>query len=177
MKELKDNMKKYIGTKVINAVPMNRLDYTVLRGWQLPADENGSDEGYLVEYIDGVKTNVEGFDGYISWSPKGVFEKSYKDTFGFGEAIVALKNGMCIWRAGWNGRNLFVCKQIPAHIGEDIIPNMQSLPKCAKGYILATVKHVDYNNQCLIVNTNTGNADSWVPSISDIFAEDWVIIP
>lgn len=83
MKELKDNMKQYVGTKVINAVPMNRLDYNTLRGWKLPDDENGSDEGYLVEYVDGGKANVEGFDGYISWSPKDVFEKSYKPNYTF----------------------------------------------------------------------------------------------
>ena len=37
-------MKQYIGTKHIKAVAMNRLDYNVLRGWDLPADENGEDK-------------------------------------------------------------------------------------------------------------------------------------
>ena len=35
--------------------------------------------------------------------------------------------------------------------------------------------HIDYTNQMLIVNPD-GRADSWVPSSSDVFAEDWCII-
>lgn len=71
-------MQKYIGTKVINATPMTRLAYTELRGWKLPEDEDGSDEGFLVEYVDGGKANHPGFTNYISWSPKDVFERAYK---------------------------------------------------------------------------------------------------
>lgn len=67
----------YIGTKVIYAVPMNRLDYNVLRGWQVPEDENPDDEGYLVQYADGGASNLFGFSGYVSWSPKEIFERAY----------------------------------------------------------------------------------------------------
>ncbi len=56
-------MQKYIGTKIINAKPINRADYNTFRGWELPANENGADEGYLVEYLDGGKPNVEGYAG------------------------------------------------------------------------------------------------------------------
>ncbi|RHJ76384.1 hypothetical protein [Parabacteroides sp. AM08-6] len=72
------NTKKYIGTKEINAIPMNRQEYNDFRGWELPADENGSDEGYLVEYVDGGKANTPQYAGYVSWSPKDVFERAYK---------------------------------------------------------------------------------------------------
>ena len=41
-------MKKYVGTKVIEAKPMTRGDYSKFRGWQIPADENPEDKGYLV---------------------------------------------------------------------------------------------------------------------------------
>lgn len=71
-------MKKYIGTKEINAIPMNRKEYNDFRGWELPSDENGADEGYLVEYVDGGKANTPQYAGYVSWSPKDVFEKAYK---------------------------------------------------------------------------------------------------
>lgn len=67
----------YVGTKVVRALPMNRIAYTNLRGWTLPSDENGEDAGYLVEYVDGGSPNVEGFTGYISWSPADVFERAY----------------------------------------------------------------------------------------------------
>lgn len=68
---------RYIGTKHVDAAPMTRQAYNDLRGWELPADECGEDAGYLVEYVDGGKPNVEGFNGYVSWSPKDVFERSY----------------------------------------------------------------------------------------------------
>lgn len=94
----------------------------------------------------------------------------------FGIAIQALKFGLAIRRKGWNGKGLFVIKQVPAHIGSDVIPKMQSLPQSAKDLILAGNGFIDYTSQCLIYNENTGRADSWVPSISDVFAEDWEIV-
>lgn len=73
-------MKQYIGVKVINAKPMTRAEYNTFRGWELPADENGADEGYLVEYVDGGRGNTDLYAGYVSWSPKDVFERAYKPT-------------------------------------------------------------------------------------------------
>lgn len=94
----------------------------------------------------------------------------------FGKAIVALKQGKAIQRSGWNGKGLFVVKQIPASINADIIPKMQSLPQSAKDILMSRENpHIDYTNQMLIVNPD-GRADSWVPSSSDVFAEDWCII-
>lgn len=59
-------MKKYIGTKVIKAEPMTVIEAQVLGVDIKPAtvEENG----YLVEYKD----------GYKSWSPKSVFDETYK---------------------------------------------------------------------------------------------------
>lgn len=91
-------------------------------------------------------------------------------------AIMALKAGYPIRRSGWNGKGLFVIKQVPAHITEEVTPKMQSLPQSAKDLILRGKKFIDYTSQCLIYNENTGRADSWVPSISDVFAEDWEIV-
>jgi len=72
-------MKNYIGVKRIKASAMNRQQYNDYRGWELPADENGSDEGFLVEYIDGGQSNHPAHSGYISWSPKEVFEQAYSE--------------------------------------------------------------------------------------------------
>ena len=94
----------------------------------------------------------------------------------FGSAITLLKSGFAIRRSGWNGKNLFVIKQVPAHIESDIIPKMQSLPQSAKDLILNGKGFIDYTSQCLIYNGNTGRADSWVPSISDVFADDWELV-
>jgi hypothetical protein len=89
---------------------------------------------------------------------------------------LALKEGHAVQREGWNGKGMFVVKQVPAHIGSDIIPKMQSLPVVAKDLIMSREDpHIDYTNQMLIINPS-GRADSWVPSSSDVFAEDWVIL-
>lgn len=94
----------------------------------------------------------------------------------FGIAIQALKFGLAVAREGWNGKNLCVFKQVPAHITDEIVPKMQSLPESAKDIILGGKGFIDYTSQCLIYNKETGRADSWVPSISDVFAEDWYIV-
>lgn len=94
----------------------------------------------------------------------------------FGDAIEILKQGGAVRRRGWNGKGMFVVKQVPAHIDSNVIPKMQSLPQSAKDLILKGKGFIDYTSQCLIYNENTGRADSWVPSISDVFAEDWEIV-
>lgn len=76
-------MEKYTGVKEIIAKPMNRKEYNDYRGWKLPSDENGKDEGFLVEYIESgtiQKVNHPKHKGYISWSPIDVFEDSYIKT-------------------------------------------------------------------------------------------------
>lgn len=69
----------YEGTKRVHAKPMNRGEYNSYRGWEVPADENPADDGYLVEDADGGRGNDSRHAGYISWSPKDVFERSYKE--------------------------------------------------------------------------------------------------
>lgn len=60
-------MKQYIGTKIVKAEPMTRGDYNNYRGWQIPADEDPMDEGYLMEYEN----------GHEQWLPKEMFETDY----------------------------------------------------------------------------------------------------
>lgn len=93
----------------------------------------------------------------------------------FGMTITALILGHAVRRKGWNGKNIYVVKQVPQSIPSDVIPKMNSLPQSAKDKILAGIGHIDYMSQCLIINEITGRADSWVPSISDVFADDWEI--
>lgn len=94
----------------------------------------------------------------------------------FGHVIYFLKEGKACRRNCWSGKGLFIVKQIPAHITGEIIPNMQSLPQSAKDILMSRENpHIDYTNQMLIIHPD-GRADSWVPSVSDIFAEDWEVI-
>ena len=100
----------YYGTKHIKATLMTRLAYNQYRGWTVPSDEDPADDGYLVEYLDGGKPNHPAHAGYISWSPKAQFEAAYQPTtaLSFGHAIVALKEGKKVARAGWNGKGMWL---------------------------------------------------------------------
>lgn len=160
-------MKQYLGVKLIGAEPLNLGDYNIYRGWEIPSNEDPKKEGYLVKYKD----------GYESWSPKDVFEESYReiDNLTFGLAIEALKQGKLVVRKGWNGKGMFIMKQIPAEIGLDIIPKMQSVQESAKKKLVGAGNTLKYENQMLIIKFD-GTADSWVASSSDIFAEDWYIL-
>lgn len=68
----------YQGTKQLYAEAMTRGAYNQYRGWDLPAGEDPASEGYIVEYADGGKPNMPDRTGYVSWSPKDVFERAYK---------------------------------------------------------------------------------------------------
>jgi hypothetical protein len=76
-RETDAEMPLYEGTKKLRARPMTKGEYNRFRGWEHPADEDANEAGYLVEYVDGGKANVAGFDGYVSWSPANVFEAHY----------------------------------------------------------------------------------------------------
>ena len=121
----------------------------------------------MSRYINVLECRIGRLDG----SPEAPLHQ-----MSFGDAIEILKQGGAIRRSGWNGKGLMVFKQVPAHIESDIIPKMQSLPQSAKDLILKGKGFIDYTSQCLIYNENTGRADSWVPSISDVFADDWEIV-
>lgn len=161
------SMSMYIGTKVVMAMPMTMTEAQKVLGREIkPATVE--EDGYLVEYKD----------GYKSWSPKSVFYDAYRKLVGmdFGKVIEALKSGLAVRRKGWNGKGMFVVKQIPSRIECGIIRTMQSLPQSAKDILLSRENaHIDYTNQMLIINPD-GRADSWVPSSSDVFAEDWELV-
>lgn len=73
----KEVAKPFEGSKRLLAFPMTRGEYNQYRGWKVPLDENPADPGYMVEYEDGGASNHPNHKGYISWSPKDVFERSY----------------------------------------------------------------------------------------------------
>jgi len=158
----------YIGTKIVLLTPMTRLEYNQYRGWQLPVDEAGGDEGYLVEYTDGGKPNDSRHAGYISWSPKAQADAAYRPASGmpFGLAIEAMKQGKRVARAGWNGQGMFVylvpAASYPAQTG------------VAKQFFGegALVPYRAY----MALKTAQGDVATWVPSGSDALADDWMIL-
>lgn len=170
-------MQKHIGTKLINAKPMTRQAYNDLRGWTLPDDENGNDDGFLVEYLDGGKANVEGFAGYVSWSPADVFARAYRpcEAMTFGSALEALKAGQRVARAGWNGKGMWLSLSGPLEgrkIGNESFWSQNNAryaaeqPDCS-----ATVL------PCITMKTATGEIlMGWLASQTDMLMEDWLIV-
>ncbi|WP_319568231.1 DUF2829 domain-containing protein [Cohaesibacter marisflavi] len=156
-------MEQFFGTKHIAARPMTRLDYNIYRGWDLPADEDGSDDGYLVEYMDGGKPNHPDHEGYISWSPKEQFENAYQPTgrMSFGHAIAALKEGKKVARAGWNGKGMWLVLVNSASYdvgGRTLGPvNVEMLPWIG-------------------MKTAGGGFVPWLASQTDILINDWMIV-
>jgi len=160
-------MKTYIGTKELLAKSMNRQEYIDYRGWTLPSDENGSDEGYLVEYLDGGRSNHKDHKDHISWSPADVFERAYKASgeLPFGAAIMAAKKGKRIARIGWNGSNQYVY----------LVPEGHYKPQTKAAMVEFEGKDVPYAPYW-VLKTVHGNIATWAPSCSDSLAEDWVIV-
>lgn len=75
--------------------------------------------------------------------------------FNFGEAIKYLKRGIRVARKGWNGKGMWVEKT------ELRINNV-------------SLTFID--NPCLILRNVHGTFNTWIPSITDIFAEDWIFV-
>ena len=139
-------MKKYIGTKIIMAEPAKAMkDYGA---------HNIGDDGYKVVYPD----------GYESWSPKDVFEKSYKPIDGatFGQAIEAIKQGKRAKREGWNGKNQYI----------ELAKNISY--EAADGRII-NAEHDAIGNKAVAFVGTSGVQLGWLASQSDMLAEDWII--
>lgn len=159
--------KLHIGTKLVLATPMNRLDYNTYRGWDLPENENGSDKGQLVEYVDGGESNHSEHVGYISWSPQDVFDNAYKSSgeMSFGMAIEAAKRGLKVARSGWNGAGMFAYI-VPANA-------YPAQTDAVKGVFDGDM--VPYREYWAL-KTAQNDIATWSPSGSDSLAVDWCIV-
>lgn len=155
-------MKQYIGTKLLLAVAMNLGDYNLKRGWTIPANEDPLKEGYQVEYPD----------GYISWSPKEVFEESYRETDGkmtFGLATEAAKMGKKVARTGWNGKGMYAIIMPGYPDGIEVNETTQ------KAHNLPAGTKLIYRPYWQLY-TAQHDVAMWSPSGSDSLAEDWYIL-
>lgn len=153
-------MQRYLGVKAIKASPMTRGEYGKYRGWPLMPDENPSDDGMLVEYVDGGTPNHPAHAGYISWSPRDVFDRAYRLTGGmtFGLAVEALKLGQPVARRGWNGKGMWL----------SYIDNWD-----------AEVNEISVlfeKRPWIGMKTADDQFVPWVASQTDILAEDWEVV-
>ncbi len=162
-------MRPYVGTKLINAAPMTRHLYNNLRGWDTPTGENADDPGYLVEYLDGGKPNHFSFEGYISWSPKDVFERAYRSTSGamnFGDALLILKAGKRVARRGWNGKGMFVFLVPGSTFTVNRAPLLGIYPP---GTPINYHAHID-------MKCADGSIVPWICGQLDVLNDDWTIV-
>lgn len=93
-----------------------------------------------------------------------VFE-THEETMDFGSAILNLKEGHKVARKGWNGRGMFVY----------YVPFGKFKPYTVAGESLIDEDGlVSYEPYFAIKNVK-GTVSTWVPSINDCLAEDWII--
>lgn len=87
-------------------------------------------------------------DGYRSWRPKASFEATYRKSgeLNFGHALCALREGRRIYRRCWS-------------VGQVI-----RFTDVNRDHI----EFLDFGIDC--------PSRSWVPSISDVLAEDWCVV-
>lgn len=149
-------MEKFIGTKIIEAEPAYRVDGKTVQPTTWPVPEGAkAEEGYAVRYPD----------GYMSWSPKDVFEEAYQrtDNLTFGLAIEAAKKGKRIARKGWNGKGQYV--ELAKAISY----------KSPTGAVV-NAEHDAIGNQALAFVGTSGVQMGWLASQADMLADDWVIV-
>ena len=168
-------MKTFVGTKFVNAKPMTRKEYNDFRNWKLPADENGADEGFLVEYQHGGVSNTIEYKGYVSWSPKAVFEKEYQPNgkLSFSAALKALKLGHKVMRNGWNGKGLSLVLKRGIQAVNTAVSNVQGvswdLIDMGDVGITTRLPHIE-------IYYGDGTHCAWLASATDMLADDWQII-
>ena len=147
--------------------PMTRGEYSKLRGWALPADENGDDEGWLIEYIHDGKSNHPDCEGLISWVQKGVIKKSGEGVMSFSLALELLKNGYRVCRRGWNGKGMWLVL---------VIPEDDDTPHEGPGYSLWRMQGiVGHALPWIGMRTADDKFVPWLASQTDMLADDWMV--
>lgn len=170
-KQEENNMKQYIGTKVVQAQPAfkatgvrkdckvanqvltpEQLEDCKASGWEF----TDLKEGYRIRYAD----------GYESWSPKDVFEDAYRqtDAMNFGLAIEAMKNGERVARKGWNGKDMYVFLAYEADFVTDAdISAFDQL-------------EVEVGDMLIMKTAQNTFQPGWLASQADMLADDWYIV-
>ncbi|WP_345820157.1 DUF2829 domain-containing protein [Methylobacterium fujisawaense] len=141
---------------------------------------------YLVRY----EPTDEQPHGYLSYSPRAVFEAGYSEIvpvehrksyegggrgLTFGQALEQLKDGDRIAREGWNGKGMWLALSGPLAGREIAAESFWSKP-CSEFACLnggsATVL------PCINMKTATGEIlMGWLASQTDMLAEDWMVVP
>lgn len=141
-------------------------------------NSNMKKSGYLNKVIEETKLSILKDYTFLSDDNYNIVngcKPSLRD-YSFSVAIKFLSVGGAVRRSCWSRTGEFIVKQIPSRVNGEIIPKMQSLPKVAKDILTSRENpHISYNNQMLIIN-KYGEATTWIPTSSDLFAEDWELV-
>lgn len=86
----------------------------------------------------------------------------------FSEALILVKSGSKIARAGWNGKNQFVIKAGGYAVDEARPSSDYARAGIIGQFIIAP--HLDLKNAQGIMQPG------WAPSQGDLFAEDWELV-
>ena len=149
--------KTYARTGRVNATPMTRGDYNVLRGWTIPEGENPNDPGYLTEDA-----------GHITWVPAPAFEVCHKpdgEGISFGAALEELKAGKTVTRTGWNGKGMFLF----------LLQGSNALAK-VHGFGFGEYPGEPAFRDAIFMRTADNQLVPWTVAQSDALAEDWVVL-
>ena len=154
-------MKQYIGTKMVHAEPVVKLQGIMYSEGEIVPRTKDATYGYKVVYPD----------GYVSWCPKEVFEEAYRETNGmnFGLAIETAKKGKKIARAGWNGKGMWVIYRTGYPDGIPCNKNTADAVGIPEGTLFKVRPYLQM--KCV-----DDSFQMWLASQSDILADDWYIV-
>ncbi|WP_199883659.1 DUF2829 domain-containing protein [Anaerosinus massiliensis] len=159
-------MEKYIGVKIVQAKPMNLFEAEEKLQRKISQSAQNQ-EGYLVKYED----------GYLSWSPKGIFEEANRKTDGmtFGLAVEALKKGFRVCRKGWNGKGMFLYLT-----SGSIVPIVNLKPETSKALfgerLLECDQTIEIKSHIDMKAADGTITIGWNATQVDMLAEDWMIV-
>lgn len=86
----------------------------------------------------------------------------------FSEALDLLKQGSKLQREGWNGKGQFVVMQKGYPEGIPANKNTREAWDLKEGELFVVEPYLQ-------IRTTRNSHAMWVPSISDLFAEDWQV--
>ena len=173
-------MPKYQCHKKVWALKIKDVTYDrpplegVPRGNATITPEDEGYEPFVVDEVWAMKNRPQpgGYyvayeDGYKSYSPAPAFEAGYLpcNAMTFGLAVEALKKGLRVARACWNGKGMWLF----------LIQGSNDLAKL-HGYGFGEALGEPAFRDAIFMRTVDNQLVAWTASQTDVLAEDWVIV-
>ena len=155
----KENGVKYIGVQVWtkgNEKPEIIINETESFDKKLDYYKNAYNDDLVLKSYDGISIRAAAMANRFSEMESLLVNYNMKECrealFGFGEAIKYLKGGIKVARKSWNGKGMWIeyCN--------------------GKDHDFSVIEPF------LLIKNVKSSFNTWVPSISDLLAEDWMFI-